>query len=81
LKREFKSLLGKKFVQRNWELQFLTADDQGKLTDYLQSKELTHQIDIDLIKDYLNLFYKEDQVYYSHSVSTLLTLSLFFKNL
>ena len=81
LKREFKSLLGEKFVQRNWELQFLTADDQGKLTDYLQSKELTHQIDIDLIKDYLNLFYKEDQVYYSHSVSTLLTLSLFFKNL
>ena len=80
LKREFENLKGKKFVQRNWELQFLTTDDQEKLTDYLQSKELIHQIDIDLIKDYLNLFYKEDQVYYSHSVSTLLTLSLFFKN-
>ena len=74
------NLKGKKFVQRNWELQFLTTDDQEKLTDYLQSKELIHQIDIDLIKDYLNLFYKEDQVHYSHSVSTLLTLSLFFKN-
>ncbi|MDB2555218.1 asparagine synthase-related protein [Flavobacteriaceae bacterium] len=80
LKREFENLKGKKFVQRNWELQFLTTDDQEKLTDYLQSKELIHQIDIDLIKDYLNLFYKEDQVRYSHSVSTLLTLSLFFKN-
>ena len=80
LKREFENLKGKKFVQRNWELQFLTTDDQEKLTDYLQSKELIHQIDIDLIKDYLNLFYKEDQVHYSHSVSTLLTLSLFFKN-
>ena len=43
-------ILYKKFVQRNWELQFLTADDQGKLTDYLQSKELIHQIDIDLNK-------------------------------
>lgn len=80
LKREFENFQGKKFVQRNWELQFLEADDKGKLIDYIQSKELTYQIDIDLIKDYLNLFYKEDQVYYSHSVSTLLTLSLFFKN-
>ena len=80
LKLEFENFQGKKFVQRNWELQFLEADDKGKLIDYIQSKELTYQIDIDLIKDYLNLFYKEDQVYYSHSVSTLLTLSLFFKN-
>jgi len=80
LKREFENFQGKKFMQRNWELQFLEADDKGKLIDYIQSKELTYQIDIDLIKDYLNLFYKEDQVYYSHSVSTLLTLSLFFKN-
>jgi len=80
LKREFENFQGKKFVQRNWELQFLEADDKGKLIDYIQSKELTYQIDIDLIKDYLNLFYKENQVYYSHSVSTLLTLSLFFKN-
>ena len=80
LKREFENFQGKKFVQRNWELQFLEADDKGKLIDYIQSKELTYKIDIDLIKDYLNLFYKEDQVYYSHSVSTLLTLSLFFKN-
>lgn len=80
LKREFENFQGKKFVQRNWEIQFLEADDKGKLIDYIQSKELTYKIDIDLIKDYLNLFYKEDQVYYSHSVSTLLTLSLFFKN-
>lgn len=80
LKREFQSLLGKKFVQRNWELQFLEADDKGKLIDYLQSKEITNQINIDLIKHYLNLFYKDDQVYYSHSISTLLTLSLYFKN-
>ena len=80
LKREFENFQGKKFMQRNWEIQFLEADDKGKLIDYIQSKELTYKIDIDLIKDYLNLFYKEDQVYYSHSVSTLLTLSLFFKN-
>ena len=80
LKREFENFQGKKFVQRNWELQFLEADDKGKLIDYLQSIEITNQINIDLIKQYLNLFYKDDQVYYSHSVSTLLTLSLYFKN-
>ena len=81
LKREFENFQGKKFVQRNWELQFLEADDKGKLIDYLQSKELTNQINIDLIKQYLNLFYKDDKVYYSHSISTLLTLSLYFKNI
>ena len=80
LKREFENILGKKFVQRNWEIQFLAADDKNTLIDYLQSKEMTHQIEIDLIKQYLNLFYNEDQVYYSHSISTLLTLSLYFKN-
>ena len=80
LKREFENFQGKKFVQRNWELQFLEADDKGKLIDYLQSIEVTNQINIDLIKQYLNLFYKDDQVYYSHSISTLLTLSLYFKN-
>ncbi len=80
LKREFENFQGKKFVQRNWELQFLEADDKGKLIDYLQSIEITNQINIDLIKQYLNLFYKDDQVYYSHSISTLLTLSLYFKN-
>jgi hypothetical protein len=80
LKREFENILGKKFVQRNWELQFLAADDKNTLIDYLQSKEMTHQIEIDLIKQYLNVFYNEDQVYYSHSVSILLTLSLYFKN-
>ena len=80
LKREFENFQGKKFVQRNWELQFFEADDKGKLIDYLQSIEITNQINIDLIKQYLNLFYKYDQVYYSHSISTLLTLSLYFKN-
>lgn len=80
LKREFENFQGKKFVQRNWELQFFEADDKGKLIDYLQSIEITNQINIDLIKQYLNLFYKDDQVYYSHSISTLLTLSLYFKN-
>ena len=80
LKREFENFQGKKFVQRNWELQFLEADDKNTLFDYLQSNEMTHHVDIDLVKHYLNLFYNEDQVNYSHSVSTLLTLSLYFKN-
>ena len=49
------------------------------LTNYLQCNEITEKIDINLIKQYLNLFYHKDQIYYSHSVSTLLTLSLFYK--
>lgn len=81
LKRKFESLLGKKFVQRNWELQFIGQQNEKKLKKHLQCNEMIHQIDFDLIKEYLDLFYKKDQVYYSHSLSTLLTLSLFFKNI
>ena len=81
LKREFNKLLGKKFVQRNWELQFTGEKNREKLTKYLFFDEMTQQIDDSLIKKYLNLFYEDDQTYYSHSISTLLTLSLYFKNL
>ena len=79
LKRDFNKLLGKKFVQRNWELQFMGEKNKEALTNYLQCNEITEKIDINLIKQYLNLFYQKDQIYYSHSVSTLLTLSLFYK--
>ena len=79
LKREFENFQGKKFVQRNWELQFLGKENKEKLVFHLFSEEFTKVIDVSLIQDYCNLFYKTDQVYYSHSLSMLLTLSNFIK--
>ncbi|MFQ3181101.1 MAG: hypothetical protein ACI9Z4_000692 [Polaribacter sp.] len=78
-KRIVASFWGKKFVQRNWELQFLGKENQDKLSKYLFSKELTALINKDIIHKYHDLFYQKNQVYYSHAVSMLLTLSLFLK--
>ncbi|MDG1697416.1 MAG: asparagine synthetase B family protein [Polaribacter sp.] len=78
-KRVFNDTIGKQFVQRNWELQFLGKENKEKLVFHLFSEEFTKVIDVSLIQDYCNLFYKTDQVYYSHSLSMLLTLSNFIK--
>ena len=80
LKRECNTLLGKTFVQRNWELQFLGDENEMKLKEYLYSKSFLQLLDKSIVDKYCNLFKKKDQVYYSHAMSTLLTLSLFVEN-
>ena len=66
-------------MQRNWELQFTGEKNREKLTKYLFFDEMTQQIDDSLIKKYLNLFYEDDQTYYSHSISTLLNCLFILK--
>jgi hypothetical protein len=77
LKREFQAKLGKKFIQRNWELQFLGEGNEKHLEAYLFDEDFNSFIDKDLVKDFYSKFQTQDQVYYSHSVSLLLTLSKF----
>jgi hypothetical protein len=81
LKREFRTLLGKTFVQRNWELQFLGKENRQQLEKHLYFKNFLQFVDKSIVDAYFNLFDTKDKVYYSHSVSTLLTLSLFTKQL
>lgn len=70
----------KKFVQRNWELQFLGEDNAKNLEHYLfHEKSLTEWIPIELIQDFYDKFKNESSINYAHSVSMLLTLSLFSK--
>ncbi len=78
-KRIFNALKGNKLVQRNWELQFLGKENKEKLTSYLFSKDFNKIVDEKLVKKYHDLFYNTNKVYYSHSVSMLLTLSVFLK--
>jgi hypothetical protein len=76
LKREFQAKLGKKFIQRNWELQFLGEGNEKHLEAYLFDKDFNSFIDKDLVKDFYSKFQTQDPVFYSHPVSLLLTLSV-----
>ena len=78
-KRMLNSFFNKKLIQRNWELQFLGKANQEEVSKYLFSIELTDLVEKKIIKKYSNLFYNKNQVYYSHSVSMLLTLAVFLK--
>ncbi|WP_047547847.1 asparagine synthase [Psychroserpens sp. Hel_I_66] len=68
----------KKYVQRNWELQFLGAGNEQKLQEYIiENIHLNRLIPSDISSDFYKKFNEVDSVYYSHPVSMLLTLSIF----
>ncbi len=69
-----------KFVQRNWELQFLGKQNEKFLEHYLfKNENFLNEVSLDIVKDIYKKFKEKDAIYYSHSLSMLLTLSLFFK--
>lgn len=76
LRRETKALFGKPYIQRNWELQFLGEENEKRLEGYLFGASLTKLVDRGLIERLYKKFKDGDSVYYSHSVSMLLTLAL-----
>ncbi len=80
LKRELNGIFGKPYIQRNFELQFLGEENDKKLQSYLFSKAYLEFIPEEIIKDFYEKFKNKDVVYYSHSVSMLLTLSLWYQN-
>jgi NH3-dependent NAD+ synthetase len=79
LKRVVQAKLGKKFIQRNWELQFLGTENERQLESYLFDSNFKDFVDPSLVKDLYTKFKTQDQVFYSHPVSMLLTLSLSHK--
>ncbi|MGY5352975.1 asparagine synthase-related protein [Wenyingzhuangia sp. IMCC45533] len=81
MKRFLESLSGQKFVQRNWELQFLGKENQEELNKKLFNSKFIKHVESEIPSKYIHLFNSEDSVYYSHAVSTLLTLSVFLSNM
>ncbi|TGD57162.1 asparagine synthase-related protein [Flavobacterium humi] len=64
-------------IQRNWELQFVGPANEKKLEHWLfDNPDFSKWIDPEVVSGFYHKFAKENPVYYSHSVSMLLTLSL-----
>ncbi|MAN26652.1 MULTISPECIES: asparagine synthase-related protein [Mesonia] len=69
----------KKFIQRNWELQFLGKENEQQLESYLFDEKFNDFISREIVEKFYKKFQREDAVYYSHPVSMLLTLSVWNK--
>ncbi len=80
LKRELKNKIGKPYIQRNWELQFLGMENDEKLQEQLFSQNLHPFISKPLMARFYNSFKNGDTVKYSHPLSMLLTLAVWKKN-
>ena len=81
LKREIKGKLGKPYIQRNWELQFLGMENDEQLQKRLFSENLHPFISKPLIAEFYNKFKNVDAVKYSHPLSMLLTLAVWRANI
>ncbi len=73
-------LLGQKLIQRNWEIQFLGEENDSQLRQWLfENEAFARLVPVGITRKYYDLFKSGDQVYWSHAVSMLLTLSVFTK--
>lgn len=79
MKREINAKLGKRFIQRNWELQFLGMENDIKLQGYLFDEHLYTFISKEVLARFYNNFKSKNDVMYSHPLSMLLTLAVWHK--
>ena len=78
LLRELKAITGKRYIQRNWELQFLGTENDAQLRSYLFQNEFMEFVGEQTVTDLYKQFKTKDAVFYSHAVSMLLTLSVWY---
>ena len=79
-KRMLNSVFGKKHVQRNWELQFLGNENQEKMEQLIFDTKFNNSfVPKTIANHFYDKFKNENPVFYSHSLSTILTLSAFYK--
>ncbi|MEY8868835.1 asparagine synthase-related protein [Meridianimaribacter flavus] len=77
VKRTFNSIIGKPYVQRNWELQFLGASNQAHLRTHLFESGLQDWIPEALVRDYVADFYNQDALKNAHAINMLLVFAKF----
>lgn len=79
LKRTIQEKRGKKFIQRNWELQFLGMQNDEKLQERLFGENFHPFLPKELIVRFYNKFKTDNAIKYSHPVSMLLTLAVWYE--
>ncbi len=79
LKRMVKAKMGKPYIQRNWELQFLGMENDENLQEHLFGENLHPFLPKELLARFYNKFKTGDAVEYSHPLSMLLTLAVWHK--
>ena len=77
LKREINNWIGKPYISRNWELQFVGKENDNQLKKWLFDSNLKDLVPKEIIQQFYNNFKKKNAMKYSHPVSMLLTLALF----
>lgn len=79
LARIAKAKMGRPFIQRNWELQFLGLENDKRLQQWLFGEELQPFLSKELLVKFYNKFREANKVEYSHPLSILVTLSVWYK--
>lgn len=75
-----RTVSSKKIIQRNWELQFVGKNNEQELEKWLfENDNFKTLLSPEIVSDFYLNFKNKEGVYYSHTVSMLLTLSLFTK--
>ncbi|RNC86890.1 MAG: asparagine synthase [Winogradskyella sp.] len=77
LNRGILRLTGQKYIQRNWELQFLGEANNAELRDVLLESKLSKFISKPVIDKYLNGFYSGEELKNAHPLNMLLVLAKF----
>ena len=75
--REIRRLIGKKYVQRNWELQFLGKDNRNQMQSHLLLDKEISWLPLSIRKRYFDKFYQDPNPANAHSLTMLLTMVKF----
>lgn len=77
LKRLVHETMGKKYTQRNWELQFIGEENEKHLKKYILQNQLEMWIPRPLLESYFDAFTKKNHFENAHAMNILLVLSKF----
>jgi len=77
--RSINDVLGKKYIQRNWELQFVGMNNEEALKSRVFDAQFLEFVGGDTVQTIFKKFKTEESVLYAHPLSMLLTLSVWYK--
>lgn len=77
LKRLVHEKMGKRYIQRNWELQFTGEENERQLKKYILKNQLETWIPKSLLESYYDAFTRINHLENAHAMNILLVLSKF----